>query len=134
MNLKNLITSLLIIAIIAVATFAVVLAIYPLIIPSTGTVQLEYGLSASPANINWGNVTLGVPVIQTVDIENIGTKNITSLAMTYQPCPNLINYTLTWDYEGFGLPIGYYVTANFTLTVYEAVEGPFSFDIYINVS
>lgn len=101
------------------------------LLPSTGIVN--YSLTFNPTEIDWGNVTLNENVTRSVTITNNG-GNITALNMTYNGTTNLLNYTLTWDVEGLNLPYDYYVTADFTLIIYEAnitVTDQFNIDIWI---
>ena len=119
---------------IAILTFTTLVYALHLILKiiTQGTIELEYALTAEPSNIDWGNVTLNTPINRSVDIDNVGTKNMTSLTMKYEnPSANLLNYTVLWNCEGLDLPVGDVITATFTLTVYEATEGAFSFDIWI---
>ena len=133
MNLKALGAILLI----AVLTFAALTYGIPylLTILNTGTVSSIYDLSAVPPAIDWGIVEIGKPINKTVNLTNVGTENITSLTMTYSnSSENLINYTLTWNCEGDPLPVGYCISVDFTLTIWQANSGPFSFDIYIEAT
>jgi len=99
-------------------------------IATHGTISSEYVLTAEP--IDWGNISLNTPVSRLVNITNFGTKNVTKLTMKYNnSSPNLMDYTLTWNCTNSKLPVDYYVTANFTLTIKTAEAGPFTFDIWI---
>ena len=122
------------ILIIALLTFTTLVYAVPWILSifTHGTIKSAYGLTATPSSIDWGIVSLNTPISRLVDITNVGTINITKLTMTYNKSSlNLMDYTLTWNCADFALPVGYYVTANFTLIVYTAVEGAFNFDIWI---
>lgn len=132
MNLKNSLASLILIAIIATVTFATVTALIELLpISWTGTIPSKTSISTNTTSISSGNITLGLPIVESIKLTNIGTTNVT-LNMTYTGSANLIDYTLTWDCEGESLPVGYYITATFTLTVTEAEEGAFKIDIVIH--
>ena len=132
MNFKAL-GAILLIAILTFATLTYGMP-YLLRILNTGTVS-NICLSADPTTIDWGTVEIGKPINKTVNLTNVGTENITSLTMTYSnPSENLINYTLTWNYEDDPLPVDYYISVNFTLTIWQAESGPFSFDIYIEAT
>jgi len=109
--------------------------LFTLLIPSFGTVTLPIDVSCNPSSINWGNVTVGDSVTRNTTITNNG-RDIASLNMTSgNQTVNILNYTLTWDAEFESLPNGYYIIANFTLTIYEAnitASEAFTLDIWIN--
>ena len=109
--------------------------IFTVLLPSFGVIQPGYNLSFQPNEINWGNVTVGDSVTRNTTITNNG-RDIASLNMTYgNQTANLLNYTLTWDAESEPLPNGYYIIANFTLTIYEAnitTSEAFTLDIWIS--
>jgi len=132
MSLKRNLTTLFLILIIATATFAIALAAYSYLLPSIGTITTEYALIVEPSPINWGTFNLTTPITQQANITNTGTRNFEALNMTSNLNSGAVyNYTLTWDAEGIKLPMGYYVVANFTLTVYNATDGDFQIDIHI---
>ena len=101
-------------------------------IPTAGNITGEINLQCTPQTIEWDSVTLNTPVIRSVNITNVGTRNVATLNMTYEnPSTNLLDYTVTWDCEAQPLPHSAWVIANFTLTITDGTEGPFSFDISI---
>lgn len=123
--------------VIALATLvlasALVLAnVLYVLVPNVGFIPAGYSVTASPLSLDWGNVAINETATQNITLTNNG-KDIASLNMTYgNASTSLLNYTLSWDAEGEPLPNGYYITANFTLTIYDAVENStFSFDIWI---
>ena len=127
--------------IVVLALFAILVAVgyvaasYFLTIPTNGYIETEYGLTATPTSISWGppNMTIGAARTKSVDIINTGTRNFTSLNIQYSSeTSNLLNFTLECDAVGLPLPIGKSVVANFTLTIYEATQGDFSFNIYVS--
>jgi len=108
--------------------------IFLVLIPSFGTVALPIDVSVDPVNIDWGTITIGNSTLRNPTLTNNG-KDIAALNMTYGNTTGVLvgaNYTLTWDAEGDPLPNGYYIIANFILTVYNATEGAFTVDIWIN--
>jgi hypothetical protein len=101
-------------------------------IPTSGDLDLTYGLTANPTSIYWGNITLNTPITKQLNLTNTGTKPIANLTASYgNETSNLVDYTLAWDAEDFALPIGASILANFTLTILDATGDRFSFDIYI---
>ena len=104
---------------------------------TSGYVETEYDITFNPTSIDWGpeNMTIGVARIRNVTLTNSGTRNITSLNMTETNFSGGISeYWLEWDAEDEFLAIGESIVANFTLTIYKATEGSFSFDIYVSDS
>lgn len=108
--------------------------LYKYTLPTSG-VQVEYGLSANPDIIDWGNCGLNEKVNRSVILTNTGSKDFMNLNQTYgNPSINLVNYNVTWDAEGFSLAIGETLKVNFTLIINEfnsATGNIFTFDIYI---
>ena len=133
---KTTIAIILIVCLLA-ATAAVLANEYFFKMPTSGYVETDYGLTANQTSIDWGpeNVTIGNPVIRSVNFTNTGTKNFTSLTITYgDESSNLINFDLGCDAVWEPLAINQSIIANFTLTIYEATQGHFSFDIYVSDS
>ena len=80
-------------------------------------------------------MTIGNSVVRSLNFTNTGTRNFTSLNITYSDWTlNLIDFELNCDALYEPLPINQSIIANFTLTIYEATQGPFSFDIYVSDS
>ena len=89
-----------------------------------------------PNTIDWGLVTVTIPVTRSVNITNLGS-NSTRLNMTSRNATGALengSYALTWDAENLTLPSNGWLLANFTLTIYEAnvtLTDQFSLDIWI---
>lgn len=98
-------------------------------IPTSGVVT-HAELVAVPSSISWGNVSLGDPVIKTVRLDNTSNVTISNLTMFYT-LPVNFNGTLTWDAEGKTLGVTESLFAEFNLTLTDAPEVPFSFNITI---
>ena len=94
----------------------------------------EYGVTLSPSALTWPGMTDGEPVTQTVNITNSGTIPITNMTAEEGDAIGLINYTLGWTGEGESLAVGQSLLVNFTLTIYDALDGSFSFKIWISES
>ena len=112
----------------------IVIAPFIFTLLSSGTVVQNYGLTANPSTINWGNVILNENVTKQVDITNTG-RDIASLNMTYNGTTNLLNYNLAWTAENLSLLSTNSLLANFTLIVYEfnfTATDQFSIDIWIS--
>lgn len=104
-----------------------------LTVPNTGEISLAYGLQSSPATLNWGTITqLDKPYYAPVTLTNTGTKPIAHLNFTLSSVTGLTSYTLKWDAEGQPLYPEEELVCTFNLTVQDAPEGTFSFDININ--
>lgn len=132
MTVKNKIVTLLLIAILATITFATAMTLYQLLIRTSGTIPIAEELTATPSSIDWEIVALDTPISKLVDVDNAGTVDYTTLTITTENASaNLLDFTLTHNYTDEALPAGYYLTISFTLTVYAASSGPFSFDIKI---
>jgi len=103
-------------------------------IPTSGTFTSAYGVTLVPTSVDWGNVTMGVPVTRTVSITNTGTKHITSLAMSTASWTGigLTDFTLTWDLGGQALNVGVTKTATFVFTLTAPVSSVWSFDIKVS--
>jgi len=101
-------------------------------VPTGGEINLMGNLVADPSNFSWGNVALKVPVTRSVNLTNTGNATITKLNLTYvQTTTILINYTVSWNLEGWSINPSETLKANFTLTVYNATKGSFALELYI---
>lgn len=98
-------------------------------IPTDGTVT-EPSVGVTPSTVHWGNVTVNVPNLQTIEVTNMGPLDITNLHLTYT-LPEAFDATLTWDLEGTSLNVAQSTFAQLNLTLTVAPEGPFTFDIHI---
>lgn len=108
---------------------AIGVAVKNYLIPSTGYYTGE--LLIEPSSIDWGNLTRGNSSIRSVNLTNSG-PDIASLNMTYSlKTGTLYDYTLSWDAEDKTLATGYFLTATFNLTIYDADEGNFEIDIAV---
>lgn len=99
------------------------------VIPTTGVVT-RAEIAIVPSSFTWGNVTLDDPVIKTVRLDNTSNVTISNLTMFYT-LPVDFNGTLTWDAEGKTLGVTESLFAEFNLTLTDAPEVPFSFNITI---
>jgi len=98
-------------------------------IPTDGTV-VEPTVGVTPSTVQWGNVTVNVPNLQTIEVTNMGPLDITNLHLTYT-LPETFDATVTWDLEGTSLNVAQSTFAQLNLTLTVAPEGPFTFDIII---
>jgi len=101
-----------------------------LTIPTQG-ILTHAEIKSVPTSIQWGNMSIGVPNIKTVRIDNISNVTIFGLTMNYS-LPVGWNASLTWNLEAENLTFGQSKHADFNLTVYDAPEGPFNFNITID--
>lgn len=94
-----------------------------------GTVTPSFGLSVDKTSIDWGSLSRGQIVTDTVTVINTGELAM-SLSMSTNILPTYLQ--LTWDQENTVLQAGQSVVATFTLTV--AIDAPFesfSFEIVV---
>lgn len=101
-----------------------------LTIPTSGDMKTAE-LSSTPTEIVWGEMDTNASVIKSLSITNIGDVLITDLHMAYD-LPPLFSGTLTWDLEGQAIVVGETKIATLNLTVTDAPDGPFNFDITID--
>jgi hypothetical protein len=93
--------------------------------PTPTSITIPDYLTATPSNINWGNVT--GPTTRNVNITSTADVNFT-LTMTSDCTVG----TLTWNLENTTLPAHQTATATFTLYPnWNAPVGPFTFDINV---
>jgi hypothetical protein len=86
--------------------------------------------TVSSTSIDWGNVTVGVPMNETVVLTNTGNKPL-RVNMTYDKVVGLSNFSLIWNLEATIIESKGNATANFQLTIFNYTESSFSFDIII---
>lgn len=88
-------------------------------------------LSSTPTSIEWGDTDLNASVIKSLSLTNTGDVVVTNLHMAYD-LPPLFSGTLTWDLEGQAIVLGETKIATLNLTVTDAPDGPFNFNITID--
>ena len=102
-------------------------------LPTSGYIETEYDITFNPTSIDWGNMSIGVPISYLVNITNTGTRNFTNLNVTCDDwSDNLIDFDLECNVLWEPLVINQSIIANFTLTIYEATQGDFTLDIYVS--
>lgn len=101
-----------------------------LTITSSGNVNVPAQLTTDTPHIDWGNVSLGTPVLRSIKLTNVGDEALTSLNMTSSSI-QLTNYTLTWNAPEKINPKEE-LTVVFTLTVYNYTS--VNFEVTINIS
>lgn len=101
-----------------------------LTIPTSGNMK-SVELSSDPTAIVWGDMDTNVSVIKSLSVTNIGDVLVTDLHMAYDLPPEFSG-TLTWDLEGQAIVVGETKIATLNLTVIDAPDGPFNFDITID--
>ena len=115
---------------IAVTTVAFATYQTLLTIDTSGTMT-SAELSSVPTSIVWGDVDRNMSVIKSLSLTNTGDVPVTVLYMLYE-LPLSFSGTLTWDLEGQAIVVGETKIATFNLTVTDAPDGSFSFDITID--
>lgn len=98
-------------------------------VPTDGTVTVPK-VSVTPTSIQWGTFTVNTSIIQPLEVTNIGEVPVKALHMTYD-LPINFTGTLTWDLEGVTLDVAQARITSLNLTLTEASEGPFNFNITI---
>ena len=98
----------------------------------------DVAATSNCSSIDWGSLSAGSTVTQTVYVKNTGsTPETLSMATSdWNPSSANSSLTLTWNMEGASLPAGSVVAATLTLTV-AANTGSltsFSFNIVISGS
>lgn len=87
-------------------------------------------IETTPSTIEWGNMTVGDPNIKELALTNTGNLTIELLHIDYE-LPIDFTGSLSWDLEGESLDIGQTKVALLNLTVTDAPEVPFAFNITI---
>lgn len=98
-------------------------------------VYWDSGFADPVTSIDWGTLSPGSTVDNTIYVRNEGTTPF-MLNMTtdnWNPPSALTHITVSWNREGYVLDSGEYVEAILTMTVSPSVSGfsSFSFDIMI---
>lgn len=101
-----------------------------LIIPTTGNMT-SAELAGVPTSIEWGDMDINASVIKSLSLTNTGDIIVSNLHLAYD-LPPLFSGTLTWDLEGQAIVLGETKIATLNLTVTDAPDGPFNFDITID--
>ena len=90
------------------------------------------------SNINWGNLTAGSAVTQTIYVKNTGdtTETLGMTTSNWSPSSAASSLTLTWNMQGYSLPAGSVVPTTLTLTATSNTGSlnSFSFNIVISGS
>ncbi len=87
--------------------------------------------------INWGNLTAGATINQTIYIKNIGSGLSLALSMgttSWTPASANGPITLTWNQEGTRLNPNQSVAATLTLTVSSGINDVTNFSVQINIA
>ena len=115
-------------------------------VSSTGTISssinldvyYDAGCTQNCSTINWGSLSPGITVNQTIYVMNSGNTPVTLDLSTsnWSPASASSYFILTWDQEGNSLPVGSVVPATLTLTVASDTGSltDFSFNIMISGS
>jgi hypothetical protein len=98
-----------------------------------------YSNAAATTNctsINWGTVTPGTSVNQTVYIKNLGNtaETLSLTTSSWNPASATSYLTLTWTEQGYVLPAGSVIAATLTLTAASSAASLTSFSFNIVIS
>jgi len=88
------------------------------------------------SSINWGTLTVGGTITQTIYVENTGSGLSLTLNMTtsnWSPTTANGPITITWNQEGTDLMPGQSTAATLTLTVSSSIVDITSFSVQINI-
>jgi hypothetical protein len=112
-------------------------------LPSTGTITTvnvgvysDSACTQSLTSINWGTISPGGTVTQTIYVKNTGNTAIT-LSMTkssWNPTSANGPITIAWNREGTNLNPGAQTTATLTLNVASSISGISSFSVNIVIA
>ena len=102
-----------------------------LTIPISGNIVTNAELTSVPTSIVCGDIDKNMPFITSLSVTNTGDVPVTALHLGYVLPPQLSG-TLTWDLEGQAIVVGETKIATLNLTVTDAPDGPFNFDITID--
>ena len=133
----------LIAAVLTVTTFAAITTTQNL--SSNGTVTTSanlgvysnVGCTAPLTTINWGTLTPGGNITQTIYVKNTGSGLSLALSMTtanWTPTSANGPITLTWNQGGTRLNPGQSVAATLTLTVSSTIADVTNFSVQINIT
>jgi len=89
------------------------------------------------SSINWGTLTPGTPITQTIYVKNTGSGLSLALSMgtsSWTPAGANGPITLTWNQEGTRLQPGQSVAATLTLTVSSTIADVTNFSVQINIT
>jgi hypothetical protein len=89
------------------------------------------------SSVNWGTLSAGTNITQTVYIKNTGTGLSLALSLgtsNWTPANANGNITLTWNQEGTRLTPGQSVAATLTLTVSPSIADITNFSVQINIT
>ena len=103
--------------------------------PNIG-VYSDSACTTSLTSINWGSITAGGTVTQTVYVKNTGTGSMT-LSLTvnnWNPATASTYISVSWNQVGTQLSAGQSVAATLTLTVSSSITGITSFSNTITIS
>jgi hypothetical protein len=114
-------------------------------VSTNGTVSTSANLSVYSnsactlpiSSINWGNLTVGGNITQTVYVKNTGSGLSLSLSMTtsnWNPAGANGPITITWNKEGTRINPGTSVAATLTLNTNSNIVDVTNFDVQITIT
>jgi uncharacterized protein YcnI len=139
----SIIALVLIATVLTVTTFAAITTTQNLSSSGSVTTSANLGVYSNAGcttpltTINWGTITPGATITQTIYIKNTGNGLSLALSMgaaSWTPAGANGQITLTWDQAGTRITPGQSVAATLTLTVSSSIADVTNFSVQINIT